>query len=70
MRFSRPCHNPAEANAVFPTLPEEITLALQQKYRFYVWNQQTGQVRWMCSWDTTEDDVRGLLAALGGELGL
>ncbi|WP_281359126.1 threonine aldolase family protein [Aquiluna borgnonia] len=62
--------NPAEANAVFPTLPEEITLALQQKYRFYVWNQQTGQVRWMCSWDTTEDDVRGLLAALAGELGL
>lgn len=62
--------NPAEANAVFPTLPEEITLALQQEYRFYVWNQQTGQVRWMCSWDTTEDDVRGLLAALAGELGL
>jgi threonine aldolase len=62
--------NPAEANAVFPTLPEEITMALQQKYRFYVWNQQTGQVRWMCSWDTTEDDVRGLLAALAGELGL
>jgi threonine aldolase len=62
--------NPAEANAVFPTLPEEITSALQQKYRFYVWNQQTGQVRWMCSWDTTEDDVRGLLAALAGELGL
>jgi threonine aldolase len=62
--------NPAEANAVFPTLPKEITMALQQKYRFYVWNQQTGQVRWMCSWDTTEEDVQGLLAALGGELGL
>ena len=56
--------NPAEANAVFPVLPKEITQRLQQQYRFYVWNQETGQVRWMCSWDTTEDDVLGILAAL------
>ena len=60
--------NPAEANAVFPVLPKEITQRLQQQYRFYVWNQETGQVRWMCSWDTTEDDVLGILAALEAAL--
>ena len=60
--------NPAEANAVFPVLPASITEKLQQQYRFYVWNQETGQVRWMCSWDTTEEDVRGILAALKAAL--
>ena len=60
--------NPAQANAVFPVLPESVTLELQQKYRFYVWNQVTGQVRWMCSWDTTEKDVTGMLAALRAAL--
>lgn len=60
--------NPAEANAVFPVLPALVTEKLQQKYRFYVWNQETGQVRWMCSWDTTEDDVAGMLAALRSAL--
>lgn len=56
--------NPTEANAVFPVLPAEITEKLQKQYRFYVWNQATGQVRWMCAWDTTEEDVQGLLSSL------
>ena len=56
--------NPTEANAVFPILPEKVTNKLMETYRFYVWNQATGQVRWMCAWDTQESDVEGLLAAL------
>ncbi len=56
--------NRAEANAVFPILPPHITEQLQQHYRFYVWNQATGQVRLMCAFDTTESDVDGLLAKL------
>jgi len=56
--------NKAEANAVFPILPADATQKLQQDYRFYVWNQATGQVRLMCSFDTTEEDVSGLLAKL------
>ena len=39
--------NRAEANAVFPILPAEITEQLQHSYRFYLWNQATGQVRLM-----------------------
>ncbi|MEN9343038.1 MAG: hypothetical protein RIR24_625, partial [Actinomycetota bacterium] len=45
-------------------LPAWLTEKLQQDYRFYVWNQETGQVRWMCAWDTTEEDVDGLLEKL------
>jgi threonine aldolase len=56
--------NPTEANAVFPILPAKVTAKLQKDYRFYVWNQATGQVRWMCAWDTTPADVDGLLEAL------
>jgi threonine aldolase len=56
--------NPTEANAVFPILPAKVTAKLQKEYRFYVWNQATGQVRWMCAWDTTPADVDGLLEAL------
>ena len=56
--------NPTEANAVFPILPAAITKKLQKHYRFYVWDQATGQVRWMCAWDTTKEDVDGLLEAL------
>lgn len=61
--------NPAEANAVFPILPSEVMHQVQQDYRFYLWNHLTGQVRLMCSWDTTEDDVEGLLASLRKALG-
>ncbi|MFM5967473.1 MAG: threonine aldolase family protein [Micrococcales bacterium] len=60
--------NPAEANAVFPVLPDWLTERLQADYRFYVWNQETGQVRWMCAWDTTVEDVDGLLGKLAENL--
>ena len=56
--------NPTEANAVFPILPKKVAAKLQKDYRFYVWNQETGQVRWMCAFDTTPQDVDGLLEAL------
>ena len=60
--------NPAEANAVFPVLPAWLTERLQADYRFYVWNQETGQVRLMCAWDTTVEDVDGLLGKLEAAL--
>ena len=56
--------NVAEANAVFPILPQKITEVLQAQYRFYVWNQASGQVLLMCSWDTEEEDVDGLVGLL------
>ena len=57
-----------QANALFPILPGKVTENLQKDFRFYVWNHLTGQVRWMCSWDTTEQDVDSFVAAIKKEL--
>lgn len=59
---------PAHANAVFAILPAQVTERLQERFRFYVWDQATGEVRWMCSWDTTEEDVDAFAAAIADEL--
>jgi threonine aldolase len=48
---------PVEANAVFATLAPEAARLLQEQFAFYVWDERSGEVRWMCSWDTTEEDV-------------
>jgi threonine aldolase len=53
---------PVQANAVFAVLPAEVTQRLQEKHRFYVWDEHTGEVRWMCSFDTTEADIDGFAA--------
>ena len=54
----------AETNAVFATLPPAVTESLQRDYPFYVWDEAADEVRWMCSWDTTEDDVDQFVAAV------
>jgi threonine aldolase len=59
---------PVEANAVFAILPPAVTQRLQQRYPFYVWDEQSGEVRWMTSFDTTEADVDGFAAALKDEI--
>ena len=53
-----------QANAVFAILPPGAAERLQQDFRFYVWNEHTGEVRWMCSWDTREEDVDAFAAAV------
>ncbi|MGP4111823.1 threonine aldolase family protein [Streptomyces sp. 4N509B] len=60
---------PVQANAVFARLPREAADRLRKRYRFYDWDAARGEVRWMCSFDTTEDDVDGFLAALREEMG-
>jgi len=46
-----------QSNAVFAVLDKEIADTLRERFRFYDWNPATGEVRWMCAWDTTEADV-------------
>jgi threonine aldolase len=55
---------PVQANAVFALLPPELVAPLQERFGFYVWDETTGEIRWMCSWDTTQDDVDELIAAV------
>lgn len=57
-----------EANAVFAVLDRVAADRLREQYRFYDWNQATGEVRWMCAWDHTEDDVDSFVAALRAAL--
>ena len=47
-----------EANGVFAKIPRPAIAKLQKRYFFYVWNEQQSVVRWMCSFDTTEQDVK------------
>ena len=55
---------PVETNAVFARLPAAAVAALQRDYDFYVWDEREDEVRWMCSWDTTEQDVEEFAAAI------
>lgn len=57
---------PVESNAVFALLPREIVPRVQERFFFYVWNEQTSEVRLMCSFDTTEEDVAELVAVIRG----
>jgi threonine aldolase len=59
---------PVQANAVFAVLPMAVTERLQEDFHFYVWNHQTGEVRWMCAWDTTEADIDTFVAAISNEM--
>jgi threonine aldolase len=47
-----------EANGVFAQIPRRAVAKLQKRYFFYEWNEAESIVRWMCSWDTTESDVK------------
>jgi threonine aldolase len=55
---------PAQANVVFATLPPEAIAPLQREFTFYTWDERASEVRWMCSWDTTEADVDAFAAAI------
>ncbi len=60
--------HPVQANGVFARLPrpaiDRLLAALPGSHSFYVWDEGADVVRWLCSWDTTSDDVDALLAAL------
>ena len=55
---------PVQVNSVFAQLPADVWHALQEEYFFYDWDEANDVVRWMCSFDTTEEDIRAFVAAL------
>jgi len=55
-----------EANGVFAVLSREAISRLQTDTFFYVWNEDLNEVRWLTSWDTTEEDIRGFVAKAAG----
>jgi len=48
---------PVEANGVFAQIPRDAIKKIQERYFFYVWSEEQSVVRWMCSFDTTQEDV-------------
>jgi threonine aldolase len=52
-----------QVNAVFVAMPAHVARALRTRWRFYDW--APGQVRLMCSFDTTAADVDAFVAAVG-----
>lgn len=60
--------HPVQANAVFARLPHDVGERLQKRFRFYFWDEAAGDVRWMCSFDTAEDDVDTFVQALKEEM--
>ena len=55
---------PVQVNGVFVQLPRKVWTELQKQYFFYDWDMDKDVVRWMCSFDTTEDDIRNFVEAL------
>ncbi len=55
---------PVEANGVFARIPSRAIPKLLKRYFFYPWDIEQSVVRWMCSWDTTEDDVQKFVTFL------
>jgi len=60
---------PVQANAVFAALPARAIEQLHERYHFYVWDEDAGVVRLMCSWQTTPQDVDDLVSALRAATG-
>ncbi|GIJ57367.1 threonine aldolase [Virgisporangium aurantiacum] len=53
---------PVESNAVFVALAEPVAARVRQAFAFHDWEDDVR--RWMCSFDTTPDDVDGMIDAV------
>ncbi|RLB37865.1 MAG: threonine aldolase [Deltaproteobacteria bacterium] len=53
-----------DINALFVKLPREIIPRLQEESFFYVWDEGQSIVRWMTSFDTTEEDIEAFVKLL------
>lgn len=55
---------PVQANAIFAEIPRHWYEPLQQHFPFYVWKEQTHEVRLMCAWDTQPEDIASFAKAI------
>lgn len=59
---------PPAVNSLYPVLPPSVKATLQEWSFFWDWDLSRSQVRWMTSWDTTEDDVDAFAAGVRAAL--
>lgn len=55
---------PPVVNSLYPIVRPEVKELLQKWSFFWDWDVTRNQVRWMTSWDTTEDDVDAFAAGV------
>ena len=53
-----------DANGIFAIFPGNIIPELQKQNYFYVWNERTSEVRLMCAFDTTKEEIDGFVERL------
>ena len=60
---------PTQSNGVFAVLPAGVSDRLRDRgFKFYDWDAAKGEVRWMCSFDTSEADIDAFVAGIREEL--
>lgn len=58
-----------QSNGVFATLPAGVADRLRDRgFRFYDWDASRNEVRWMCSFDTSEADIDAFVDGIREEL--
>lgn len=57
-----------QGNEIFAIIPRDKIKVLQEKCFFYVWDENASEVRWVCSFDTTESDIIEFVNILRQEL--
>jgi len=53
-----------EVNAIFATIPKKYIEPLKKKYFFHVFDEAISEVRWMCSYNTTEKEIQKFVETL------
>ena len=56
---------PVDANGVFAIVPRKIIDPLTERFFFYMWNESISEVRWMTSFDTTENEIYEFTELIG-----
>lgn len=57
-----------ESNQLFLTMPRKAIDKLMETYFFYFWNEAENEIRFVTSFDTTEEDILSLLEAVKSSL--
>lgn len=57
-----------DSNGIFAIVPQAIIAPLMEKYFFYVWDENKNEIRWMCSFDTTEEDIMSFVKCIKTEI--
>jgi len=53
-----------EVNSLYLILPQEVIRKMLEHYFFYMWDENTNEIRLVCSWDTTKPEVDAFVERL------